>query len=279
MKVFNNIGCPARLIVVAAALWFGLPARTLADTFTVTSANDSPFGPPGSLRAAIAWAVTSPSPGPFTINFDASLTGQTIQLTAGELYLPVLPPPPLGSDITKTLIIVGLGARQLSIVNDTDRVLEVGPYWSVTISDVTMTGHRVGNPGTDGNSARMSGTPGQDAEGGAIYNGASLTLHRCLLVNCSTIGGRGGNGLDSFLDCSPMTMCWYRFPGAGAQGGNAYGGAIFNGGHLLLYECCFENDSATGGDGGNGGSYFARLLLPEGAGTLAGTRPGGALHF
>jgi hypothetical protein len=87
-----------------------------------------------------------------TITFDPSLTGQTIILTQGELF------------IDKDLTIAGLGQAQLTINgNQASRVFFVNWGITATIQDVTISGGFTFGPG------------------GGIYNSGTLTLSHCTL--------------------------------------------------------------------------------------------------
>ena len=97
-----------------------LEDRTVLSTLTVLNNQDSG---PGSLRAEIAAASSGD-----TIVFDASLNGQTITLTRGELA------------ITKNLDIEGLGASQITVSgNKASRILDISGGVSATIAGLTIT--------------------------------------------------------------------------------------------------------------------------------------------
>src|SRR5215472_12898444 len=109
---FGNCGvnrqfCRRLTLAAGAAALFllGRPAPA-ATTWYVSSAADNNGAT--TLRTIIAAAA-----GGDTINFAASMGGQTITLTGGELAL------------NKSLIINGLGASQLAIVNLNGRVFHV----------------------------------------------------------------------------------------------------------------------------------------------------------
>jgi hypothetical protein len=103
-----------------------LDDRQLLSTLTVTNAAD---GGPGSLRQAITSAH-----GGDTIQFGASLNGQTIGLTSGELA------------ITKSLSIQGPG--NLAVGNSSGRAFDITtPGAVVTISGLGITGSGVSTGG------------------------------------------------------------------------------------------------------------------------------------
>jgi len=93
---------------------------------------------------------------------------------------------------------------------------------------------------------------GTSADGGAIHvaAGAALELRDCMLRGNRAIGAAG----------APETL---------NSGSPARGGAIFAAGDLLVENCAFVDNHATGGDGAS------NVLLPGSAG---GSASGGALH-
>jgi hypothetical protein len=99
-----------------------LEDRTVLSTLTVLNALDSGSG---SLRATIKAASSGD-----TIQFDSSLSGQTITLTSGELV------------ISKSLDIEGLGPDKLAISgNNASRVFDVSQNQTpvtVTIARLTI---------------------------------------------------------------------------------------------------------------------------------------------
>ncbi len=283
MKIIQkNVAVPR--LAFLAAVWLYLPATALADTtLTVTNADDDLLSAPsGSLREAIAWVNSNVGTDPVTIVFNTNLIGATIHLS-GELGLQDLPP---GQQ--QTLHIVGLGPRQLSIVDANGRVLEVPANWNVSISDLTMTGQVKGDDGSDGSIGtggslyHPDGYSGQDVTGGgiSIASMGHLSLTNCVMQNCCAIGGKGGAGCGSFVsDFLPALFAYP--PGSGGAGGAAGGGAINNDGSLDLCGCYFYSNSATGGNGGWGGSslsWAGPRPFPGGDGGPGGDAWGGAIY-
>ena len=137
-----------------------LEARWVPSTLTVTNTLDSGRG---SLRAEIAAVKSSKD----TIVFAPGLSGQTIQLTSGELH------------VTQSLTIQGPGAGQLTIrgYNTGDmgagnfRVFEVAANINVTLSGLTI---------SSGDSS-ATGTGSMTGYGGGILNCGTLTLSGCTL--------------------------------------------------------------------------------------------------
>jgi len=135
-----------------------------AGTVVVTSIADSGAG---SLRAAIAAANAGD-----TIQFDATLNGQTITLTSAQLL------------IDKNLTITGPGASQLTVKRSTAggtpnfRIFEITPAHTVTIQGLTI------NNGI----ALAASYPG----GGGVYNnGSTLTIVDCTITGNSAVAGGG----------------------------------------------------------------------------------------
>jgi hypothetical protein len=97
-------------------------------------------------------------------------------------------------------------------------------------------------------------TPGQDVFGAGFLNQGTLTLIDCTLSNNVLQGGSAGQNL---------------FTQSSAKGGNASGGAIYNGGGTLnLTNCSILQSEAIAGSGSVGNTFF-------GAG---GQSSGGAIH-
>jgi len=155
----------------ALTIGAALAAAQSADaaTFTVTSNADTG---PGSLRAAVASANTTP--GADTITFDAAVTG-TIGLTTGEIA------------IEDALTITGPGAATLSVSgSNASRIFYVYEPDVTAPVDVVITGLTL----TNGSSI----VPGDEvsSRGGAInVIGENLTLDGVALTN-NVAGGDGG---------------------------------------------------------------------------------------
>src|SRR5882724_6954074 len=123
-----------------------LEERAVLSTYHVMNNADDGTG---SLRAAIVAA--NAHLGADKIVFDASLSGQAIALTSGELL------------ITDDLTINGLGASNLTVSgNNSSRVCEVAATANVTLSGLTITG-------------------GRAVSGGGILNYGTLTVRASTL--------------------------------------------------------------------------------------------------
>jgi CSLREA domain-containing protein len=198
-----------------------LPA--LATTRTVTTLNDNG---PGSLRDTIAIAASGD-----TIVF--GVTG-TISLTSGRLV------------VNKALTISGPGANNLII----ERAADASPNFGIisfgggtsTLSGVTIrNGQALFDPFNGGN----------EADGGGILNGTTLTVNDSVISNnVANVGGGVYNGGTLTLNncvlsnnnvlqyCEGQNNCIHR-------SGN--GGGLYNHGTARLYNCTLsQNDSQFG---------------------------------
>lgn len=216
-----------------------LPARAI--DLTVLNTNDSGAG---SLREAIATASDGD-----TILFDASLNGQTITLTGGELT------------ITTNVTINGPGANLLAISgNNTSRVFLISA--TVTIWGVTI---------TDGNAS----------EGGGIATsvGANLDLINSTVFNNTGNFGAGGilhraNGTLNLINSTVSSNTVV------SDGGS--GGGILNDGNLNLINSTISSNTAISFAGSGGGI----LVLFNGSVTMTNStvfgnisrRQGGGIH-
>ena len=226
-----------------------LEARTLLSQFIVTNLSDSGGG---SLRQAIIDSNSNSTSELNEIDFAPGLSG-TISLTTGELLI-----------ANHDLKIVGPGQNVLSISgNRKIRVFEVESGVSVSL-------------------AGMAITSGAAQDGGAIYNGGTLT------VNASTISGnwatRGGGlynaGTASIIDCTLSasratqgsgiysgTGSTLKITGSSLTGNSAYrdGGGIHNDGTMTVTNSTIARNSAQAEKGGHGGGIFspARADYPQ----------------
>jgi hypothetical protein len=192
-----------------------LEDRTVPSTFTVTNNSDTGVAGDGSLRGEILAASSGD-----TINFDASLAGQTITLTNGELA------------ITQNLDIEGLGANQLTVSgNNASRVFDISAGANVTIAGMTI---------TDG--LANGSAPVFTSSGGAILDLGTLTLSNDAVSNNEAVGDASK---------SPTGR-----PG-GALGGAL---ANFGTGMLTISSCSFANNLALGADGSSGPSSAGNAI-------------------
>jgi hypothetical protein len=225
-----------------------LESRDVPSTLTVTSILDTGVLGDGSLRGEIAAASSGDR-----IVFDASLDGQTIALTNGELV------------IDKSLRVAGPGAGLLAISgNGVSRVFDLmGSGANVTIARLTIADGLAAQGGGIENLAdnltlnavtlsndQAVGGAGADAQGGGIYNGSAASLHVIDSVFASDMA-RGGDGL------------------SGSNAGSAYGGALFNQGVASLSSSTLSgNEAIGGGSTGAGGNGFGGGIMNDVGGTL-----------
>lgn len=144
--------------------------------------------------------------------------------------------------LTNTIVIstnttLDAGGRNVILSgNDAVRLFEVRPNVLFTIEGVTL---RNGRDGATNAPARRT------ARGGAIFNQGRLILANCQVSNCSAVGGAGRDGQDQ----APVDG------ENGEAGGDAFGGALYNdGGLVILTNTVFFGNNTAGGTGGNGGA-------------------------
>ena len=130
------------------------------------------------------------------------------------------------------------------------------------LTNCTFVGNRAmgadGSAGADGSSGGGdggnggAGTGGGTGFGGAIYNLGSLGVLGCQFLTNSAVGGSGGAGGGGGNGSG--TLSHGGDGGGGGYGAPAQGGAIYSAGSLLLSNCTFTGNGATGGSGGLGGT-------------------------
>jgi hypothetical protein len=197
-------------------------------TFTVTSTADSGAG---SLRAAIAAASNGD-----TIQFDAALNGQTINLTSGELV------------IDKNITISGPGPSLLAVSRDSNsmatfRIFHVTPGHTSTIEGLMISGNHANPPGGGVfneatltiNNCRLDHNF-SEGNGGGILNGGTLTIRNSSVsgsaagaLPLSTTGNGGGISNSGTLDISKSAIF--------GNEANFWGGGISNSGTVTITDC------------------------------------------
>lgn len=162
---------------------------------------------------------------------------------------------PVTIDATGYNVIIGGTSNQAFYVD---------PGVNFTLINVTLSGaYNAGAAGTVGanganasgngnGGAGSSGGSGGNALGGAVYNAGNSSFIDCLFLTNFVIGGVGGAGGNGGNGGSGLDHGGNG--GNGGNGGVGYGGAIYNLGTLLLSNCTFAGNIATGGAGGVGGT-------------------------
>ena len=204
-----------RLSAAALALTFLLilgAGPSQAGTVTVTNTNDSGAG---SLRQALSDAV-----GDDTIAFDASLNGQTINVTSGDLV------------VGKSLTIDGPGRDLLTIdAGDNSRVFYVAGGVTVTIRDLTIQN-------------------GSNPQGGGIYAGsANLTLINLNVGGCDCLGCNSGMSGAGIFSQGVLNVDNCVFENNNTMGSYCLGGAIFQYGATLTITNSTILDNLSSGSG------------------------------
>lgn len=206
----------------------GFQLRELATSGAVTVAAD---GGAGSLRQAVALA----RPGDI-LRFAPALSGKTIALAGGPITLDkelVLD----ASALPRGLLINGSRLGRIFNVTADARVELVG----LTLTNGWVTGEA--NPGGAGG----------DGVGGGIWNAGTLTLRRCVVANCTVVGGDGD------------------------VAGFARGGGIYNSGMLVMDRCTLSGNAAWAGRLGTaqGGGLANDGRVTMRASTVTGNRADG----
>jgi CSLREA domain-containing protein len=258
-RVMISVALVAMFLVLAPMI---STRRVRANTFTVTSLNDSGAG---SLRQAILDANSNP--GDDTINI--SLTG-TIPLDSA------LP------DLSTNMTINGPGARLLTVSrNTTDRIR----IFTITAgATVNISGLRV----SEGYTADGTDNP-PAVSGGGIYNSGTLNLTGVNVVNnhagvgfpgqfgFGTFGGDGGGILNALGATLTLLNCTVRNNETG-RGGNGLsgragsGGGIHNSGTLIIINSTIAaNRTGDTGNSGIQGRGAGILNAPTGVITMTGS--------
>ena len=224
-----------------------LDDRLVPSTLTVTNNLDTGVAGDGSLRGEIAAAHSGD-----TIVFDPSLSGQTI-----NLYPSLSNVVPDGEIvINKNLTIQGPSdpLSPVTISGYLSRVFEVdGAKTVVSLSYLNLTG---GN-GNEYYTGVNGGAP--VGQGGAVWNGGTLTINTCNLSNNTAFGGLGGAiynaGTLSVTNSTMDNNTLYRANWDYADAGN--GGAIYNAATLTVSNSTLDGNIANGiGAAGYGGGIY-----------------------
>jgi hypothetical protein len=227
---------------------------TLADENDAGATSASPGGAGLSLREALALANSTAAAD--TITFAASLAGQTLTLSQGELVI--------ASDVTIDGDVDGDDKADITIdANQASRVVDVAAG-AVEIASLTLTGgHAIGAVHTFA------------AAGGGIRvaAGASLTLISSSVTD-SAADNRGG----AIYNLGTTTIINSTLSG---NYGFAGGGGAFNRGNLDLVNTTVSGNSSTFGAGLYSFDSAANLTVSNStvSGNFASHGPGGLVMY
>jgi CSLREA domain-containing protein len=219
----------------------GAATGGVSQTYLVNSTNDPGDGTCNAAECTLREAINSANAnigGTDQINFDASLAGQTITLTSGQLPI---------TDVSGTLTINGLGANQLAVSgNNASRVFNVSGGTVSVINGIAITngntdfggGIRITGNLTVNNAAIRNNTASNSGGGIRIDPGAAAT------VNNSTVSGNTsaatGGGIDT-NGSAAITVTNSTISGNTATGS---GGGIVNTGTLTMNSSTVSNNSS-----------------------------------
>jgi hypothetical protein len=229
------------LALASSAVFLAFASPALARTFTVNRADDpSPLGPcradDCSLRAAVFAA--DDHTGADTIRFAKSLSGQTIQLTLGELA------------IRSQLTIAGPGATKLAVSgNHLNRVFHM-TGGRITIEGITI---RDGHETATANGPHCPGSSSAvyTLGGGVLQDAGKLTLDHAKLANnvvdgpgtaSGIIGGGGVAIIDGTLSVAHSRFAQNDSLGAAISSG---GGVFSCGGPVTINASSIHNSTVT----------------------------------
>ena len=223
-------------------------------TFSVTTLNDSG---PGSLRQAILDA--NALDGADTINFDPSLSGQTITLTSGELRIT--------DDLTIDGDLENNGVPDIIVQRDASadafRIFDVddrniATFITVALDGLTITGGLTVNPENSG--------------GAGIFNLENLTVSNSA-ISGNTVDGLLSNGGGIFSALGALTVSNSTISGNTVStdpinAGYGNGGGIFSrSGTLTVSNSTISGNTVStdpiSSDNGNGGGIFINLDRDE----------------
>jgi hypothetical protein len=226
----------------------GTNSITLASstTFDLTTANNTTVGPTGLPVIAKGDTLTITGQGGDVIQRDTAPPAFRLLAVAGGAALT------LNNLTMQNGVAFGTGSAA-----DGGAIYNQG---SLTLNGVIVQNNTAeGAPG----SGSGNGKAGQDAAGGGIWSSGSLMLQgSTTLQGNSALGGIGRDAALVFVKKG-----YWTWSGAGGNGGNASGGAIWSSGSLTLQGGTLQGNSTLGGRGGFGSP-----------GGTAGNGYGGALY-
>ncbi len=285
-----------------------LEDRSLLSVYLVNTVQDAPTGPLGTtlpggeltLRQAVYDANNTP--GDNTINFDASLAGETVTLTAGEL------------DLTSTTGATTIDATDLTggvtvSGNNASRVFDIGSGATVSVSGMRIAGGNVdvvdyssGGGGIEntgaltitdctifGNSAYLGGgitnlgrltitnsaidgNSTTSYDGGGVYNGGTLTITNSTIDGNSSPYVAGG-----ISNAGNLTITNSTIDGNSTTSYDA--GGIYNGGTLTITNSTIDGNSSHRDGGGIGNSGTITITDSTISGNSAGGFGGGICNW
>jgi hypothetical protein len=220
-------------------LIFHLPRRLLLGVLC--------FGAVGAAADQVLTSCTEAA-------LDAALAqGGRIVLTCGGT---------ITTQTTKVIVadtVLEAGDSQVTLSGGaSNRLFLINPGVTLTLRGLTLSqGRHEGVDGSDGGELEDGGS-GKPGYGGAVFNdGGTLIAVQVTFATNQVTGGNGGAGaVGQFLGADGRD---------GGRGGAGTGGAIQNrSGLLLLTNCTFVANLATGGEGGRGGDGAELLLAGSG---------------
>ena len=238
-----------------------LECRQLLTAIVVTTNSDAVSHTGKSLRDAIAQANVDASGD--TITFSSTLAGKKIVLAQGELT------------VTGSMTITGLGANQLTIDgNNASRLFNINGRTSqvVTISGLTLQHGNGASPFLTGN-------------GGAVFNGTTLTLANDVISGSSAVRGGGvyNRGvltsantiysMDSAIGGGILNIGTVTSSGDVFSGNSGtFGGGVYNYGTLTATSDTFSGNTATigGGISNNGTMSITGNVITGNTSTVGG---------
>jgi hypothetical protein len=215
-----------------------LEDRQAPAVFTVTRPGDSG---PGTLRQAILDANDETAhPGPDTITFAPALAGATIMLTTTD---PAAADGPSAFAVSSSITIDG-GSASVTVARSAAggtpafRLFDMAGSGNLTLQHLTLRGGLA--PG--------GGNVSSTGEGGAIFNGGSLTVSNCILAGNSASGAGGAIFLGGTATVSNSTL-------AGNSATYNGGGIAVSGGSVTVSNSTLAGNSASPPPGyvGSGG--------------------------
>ncbi|WP_036485644.1 choice-of-anchor Q domain-containing protein [Myxosarcina sp. GI1] len=196
---------------------FSDEAKTTFVVNTAIDKNDGDFNS-GELSLREAIASANEKKGTDTITFNSSLSGQTFNLSLGELK------------IEDSLTINGLGAENIIIdSNKNSRVFNIDDGNSDTEIDVTIEGITI-----------TGGSSDSDEAAGGILNQENLTISKSTISKNSAISGGGiTNQGTAKIEKSNIVDNFSPFGGSG----------ILNDGEIIVISSNISNNSSFRGSG------------------------------